>query len=198
MLSLYCHRSSVLHRLGPGLKLSILLLLSATLFAMKSPVILLCACAFIASFYFVAKIPLSTILKQLRSLTAVVTIIFMVQVVIADWMTAVAIVLRFVTLLLAASLLTLTTRLSDMVAKLEKLLRPFARWIAVDKISLAFSLTLRLIPSLMLLTKQVKEAQRARGMRATFFSITFPVAIKALIMGNQIAEAVEARSFRPR
>lgn len=194
MLSLYCHRSSLLHRIGPGIKLSLLVALSITLFWVKSPFVLLASFAVIISFYRIAKISFWVVFKQLRALFFIASLIFTVQVLISGASVASAVVFRFFTVMLAASLLTLTTRLSDMTARIEKLLKPFSRWVAIDKVSLAFSLTLRFIPFFIGLVKQVKEAQRVRGMKPTVFSVAFPVVIKVLKLGSEIAEAIEMRS----
>ncbi len=65
----------------------------------------------------------------------------------------------------------------------------------IEKVSLAISLAIRFIPVLVSITAEVRAAQRVRGLERNIFAIAMPVIIRTLKMGNEIAEALDARSF---
>jgi biotin transport system permease protein len=118
----------------------------------------------------------------------------------AQWLTtgataAAIVVLRLVALIMLATLVTLTTRVSDMVGVIERALLPLARLgIRTDKVSLAISMTLRFIPLLAEVAHQVREAQRARGLERNLLALGLPVLVRALHTAEQVAEALDARS----
>ncbi|MEP3246321.1 MAG: energy-coupling factor transporter transmembrane protein EcfT [Sneathiella sp.] len=195
MLSLYHSADTVLHRLPAGVKLTCLAVLGTFLFIIETIDIVGGAFILIAALYGAGKIPFRMMIGQVKPVFWLLLIIFLAQGFLTNWPTALLIVLRFLTLILAASLVTLTTRTSDMVVALETGLRHLSRWISVEKVSLALSLSIRFIPVIGSVTKEVREAQRARGLDRSFFAVAMPVIIRTLKMGTQIAEALDARSF---
>jgi biotin transport system permease protein len=112
-----------------------------------------------------------------------------------DAMAGVAMVLRFAALILIAALVTLTTRVSDMVTTLERALLPLERFgIDPARVSLTISLALRFIPVLGERVAQIREAQRARGLGRNLFAIAVPLLVHCLRMADAVAEAIVARS----
>jgi biotin transport system permease protein len=112
--------------------------------------------------------------------------------------TGVIIVLRFVILIALAALVTLTTRVSDMVDALERGLRPL-RIVGInpDKTSLMISLAIRFVPVLMEQVRSIQEAQRARGLERSVIGVAVPLIVKTLRMANSLTEAIEARGYDP-
>jgi biotin transport system permease protein len=97
--------------------------------------------------------------------------------------------------IMLATLVTLTTRVSEMVAVMDAALRPLHRvGVRTDKVSLAISMTLRFIPLLTQVVQEVREAQRARGLDRNLLALAVPVLVRALHTAEQVAEAVDARS----
>ena len=108
---------------------------------------------------------------------------------------AALVVLRCAALILAAGLVTLTTRTADLVAVIERGLSPLSRLgLDVVKVSLAISLTIRFIPTIGQIAADVREAQVARGRRPSPLTLVVPVIIRLLKMADEIAEAIDARS----
>ena len=101
-------------------------------------------------------------------------------------------------LLLLATLVSLTTRASDMLASLERALRPL-RWLGVSpvRLSLLLSLTLRFIPLLATWLHEIREAQRVRGLESHPFAVLVPLLVKTLRTADQLADAIDARCFDP-
>ncbi|MCG8492742.1 MAG: energy-coupling factor transporter transmembrane protein EcfT [Sneathiellales bacterium] len=195
MISLYHHGNSWLHQRRAGYKLLALVALSTALFYFKSYWPNGIALGVIAGGYFSAGISFSKMIAQIRPVWILLVIIFLAQGWLASWHLGGLVVIRFAALILAASLVTLTTRTSDMIEAIEKTLTPFSRWISIEKVSLALSLAIRFIPVLGDITREVREAQRVRGLEKNIFAIIMPVTIRTLKMADHVAEALDARSF---
>lgn len=117
-------------------------------------------------------------------------------------------VARFVLLVLAASLLTMTTSLSDLSMGLEWLLRPLKMiGISSHNIALMVNMALRFFPTLQEEMKNINEAQLARGanfnpgrlsgkIRSMVFIAT-PLTLNILRRSDELVEAMEARGYQP-
>lgn len=195
MLSLYFNSDSPIHSLPAGLKLSFLVVLGTTLFLISNIPPIVAALVGIFFLYIVAKIPFRLLIAQIKPALFLLAVIFLAQGLINSWELGLLVVVRFAVLILAASLVTLTTLTSDLVMAIERALSPFSRWVPVEKVSLAISLAIRFIPVIATLTKEVREAQRVRGLEKNIFAVAMPVVIRTLKMGDQVAEALDARSF---
>jgi biotin transport system permease protein len=97
----------------------------------------------------------------------------------------------------AALLVTLTTRVAAMMDSFGKGLRPFGRFgLPVDQISLALTLTLRLIPLQVQMVGEVLDARKARGSRSAGLSpVAFgvPVIVRTILRARGVADALRAR-----
>jgi biotin transport system permease protein len=107
-------------------------------------------------------------------------------------------VLRFTILVALAVLITLTTRISDMVDALERALRPL-RVLGVNpaKISLMISLAIRFVPLLADLVREIQEAQRSRGLERSITAVAVPLIVKTLRMASVLTDAIDARGYDP-
>lgn len=191
----YVDGNSVLHRMLAVAKLGSIAVLGTGVFLCDDLRYVGIALLAIVALYALARIAPTTMLRQLKFSLPLLAVIFAVQWIVADWQTGLLIILRFAVLILAASLVTLTTRTSDMVEALERILQPL-RFLGVDvtKVSLCLSLTIRFIPVVARVTQQVREAQRARGLEHSVMAVAMPVIVRLLRMADEIAEAIEARS----
>jgi biotin transport system permease protein len=186
---------SILHRTPVGLKLLTLLIAGSTLFLVSDWRSLTLFCATVVLLYAVAGIGWRVLWSRLRPLALVLVALFAAQLLLGDAGQAVAMVLRFVGLVLFATLVTLTSRTSDMVAALERVLRPLARFgIDPTEISLVVSLALRFIPVLGERVTQIREAQRARGLERNILALAVPLLLHCLRMADAVADAIDARS----
>ncbi|BDA83867.1 cobalt ABC transporter permease [Aureimonas sp. SA4125] len=193
--STYVERDSALHRLRPGVKLVALPILGTLLFALPGLVPSAFGLALVLFLYAAAKIPPAVLLRQLRPVALVLAFIFLAQLWIAGLPLATLAVLRFLALILAAALVTLTTRSADMIAALEKGFS-FLAFAGVDaaKCSLAISLVIRFFPVIQSVLSEVREAQAARGRSASLFALAAPVVVRTLKLADEVAEAIDARS----
>jgi biotin transport system permease protein len=133
--------------------------------------------------YRVAGLEMRLAFAQLRPALWVLALLLAVQVLLDHWTTGVLVAIRLAALLLLASLLTRTTRSSIGVNP--------------GKVGLAISLALRFIPVLAVITVEVREAQRTRGLEGSVLAVAVPVVVRTLKMADDIAAAIEARSYDP-
>lgn len=110
---------------------------------------------------------------------------------------AVANTARVAAALLVAALLPLTTRAEAMLDALERGLAPLGR-IGVDaeRTALLLAVTMTTIPVLARLAAEVREAQRARGVRPSLRVAVLPFLVLALRHADQLGEALAARGVR--
>jgi biotin transport system permease protein len=198
MLGLYIPRDSPIHCLPAGLKVAALIVAGIGILAVGDPVPLAGLLAGVGALLAVARLPAGAVVAHLRPVLLLALFFFAVHVLLGDVRTGVIIVLRFVILIALAALVTLTTRVSDMVDALERGLRPL-RIVGInpDKTSLMISLAIRFVPVLMEQVRSIQEAQRARGLERSVIGVAVPLIVKTLRMANSLTEAIEARGYDP-
>ena len=104
------------------------------------------------------------------------------------------VVLRLVAAVGAANLVTMTTRLTDMIAVIERLARPFGRaGLSPRLVALAIALVIRFIPVLSVRALQLSQAWRARSPRRAHWPLLVPVTLAALDDAEHVADALRAR-----
>lgn len=198
MFDLYRPGRSVLHRAPAGGKVLALAVLGTAIFLVDDVRIIFAALAVVLITYPLCRLPWSSAWAQIRPTIWILLAIFIAQALLNTWQLGVFVVARFAVLLLLAGLLVLTTRASDMIDGIERGL-PFLRPIGVNpaKVSLALSLALRFIPVLAQITKDVREAQRVRGLETSIVALAIPLIVRTLRMSEDIADAIEARGYNP-
>lgn len=94
----------------------------------------------------------------------------------------------------AAILLTLTTQVSEMMDSFDRALAPLARFgVPVENITLAMSLTIRLLPLMLSTVLEVLDARKARGATASLTAFGTPVVIRSIRRARAMGEALQAR-----
>lgn len=195
-LGLYQPRASPLHRLGAGWKLLLVLLAGGLIFTLHDWRVLLALLLGTLALYFVARFDLQTTWAQVKPSLGLLLFFLLFQGFLTGWDIAFLTVLRFGVMILLASLVTLTTRVSELLATLERALKPLACvGINPARVSLAISLALRFIPVVAQTMQNVQEAQRARGIEKNALALAVPTIIRTLKMADDVADAIDARSF---
>ncbi|WP_370206949.1 energy-coupling factor transporter transmembrane component T family protein [Pararhodobacter marinus] len=198
ILSDYIPGTGLLWRLPPGSKLLALAALGTLLLAVPRLDLAALTFAAVIALYLGSGLGWRVIWRILRPMLVILAIIAGAQWWLFDALSAAMVALRLAALLLFASLVTLTTRASDMIAAFERALfwlRPLG--VNPAKVSLALSLALRFIPVLGAITAEVREAQRARGLERSVIATAVPVIVRRLKMADDIADAIEARGYDP-
>ncbi|WP_019221989.1 energy-coupling factor transporter transmembrane component T family protein [Bartonella senegalensis] len=196
MIGLYIPRDTFIHKLKPGLKLFFLMGGGTTILMVSSIPILVILLLFVILFYAVAKIPFNTVIKQFKSMGLFLALIFVFQALFVHWLIGVEVILRLVILFSLSSLISFTTRVSDMIASIEAGLQPF-RCFGINplQLSMVISMAIRFIPLLSEKFNEVREAQRARGFNTNVATLAIPLIIRTIRMASEVAEALEARSY---
>ncbi|CAM1629563.1 ABC/ECF transporter [Bartonella apis] len=188
--------TTFVHRLPAGLKLFIVFFVSIGLFYFASLSLAIVSLIFVWFLFFLAGFPFFKPVLELKKISWLLVALFIVQYFSVNFESAALIVIRLSSLLLLATLVTLTTPFSKMMACFEKLFS-FMRVFGVNpaKISLGLSLTLRFIAVFSDISQEVREAQKARGLEKSVFAVIMPVLIRSLKVQADVAAAIEARCF---
>ena len=195
MISLTSPVETRAHRWPAGLKLGLLALASVILFATDAPWLL---GVFLAGTLVLYALPgalfLRTGLGRLRVLWPFVLLIAVWHLVTGEIATGTAVLLRMLTAVGLANLVTMTTPLSDMMALLERLLAPLARFgLPVRSVVLAMALVVRFTPVLIAKGQMLVLAWRARSRRGPGWRVVVPFTVAAIDDAEQVAEALRAR-----
>jgi len=197
MLDLYSSGSSILHRLPPAPKMLTMMAGATLLFINQSLPVTIAATLLILALYPIAQLTLKQAFAQIRPLLIVFVLFFAVQWYFSGLELAAYVVLRLAALILLASLVTLTTRSSDMIDTMTRGLRHLKPiGVNPEKVSLAISLALRFIPVLAQITREVREAQKVRGLERSVIAVAMPMAIRAIKMADEISDAIDSRGYR--
>ncbi len=93
-----------------------------------------------------------------------------------------------------ANLVTMTTRLDDILGVVRKLTLPFIRFgIRTGGLDLAVALVVRFTPSLLRKGQSLATAWRARSCKRTNWRIMVPLTLSAIDDAERVAEAIRAR-----
>lgn len=194
-LGLYTPGSSLLHRLTPGPKLvAMVVLIVAVTILMRQPWHLLPAVAVVAALYAAARVPLRVALAQLRPLMWALLFIGAFQVIFTGWERAVVVCGTIVLAVALAALVTLTTRVSDMLETISRTLQPLRRvGVNPERAGLVLAMTLRCIPLLTGIVQQVSDARKARGLGFSLRALAVPAVVSALLTAEAMGDALAAR-----
>ena len=199
MLPLYIHRPSPIHRLPAGAKLMASLAAGTAVFFACELWTIALVLALVCALYRLADLPASAILGALRPVLLVCVLIFGVQFLLAGAEVAAGVVMRLMALVLLTSLVTLTTRFSDMLDVMTRAARPLAAFgLSPPKFALAAGLVIRFIPALLHDLSEIRQARLARQARGLRSFGPGPVIIKILRMTDALAAAISARGFENR
>ncbi|MGY1884903.1 energy-coupling factor transporter transmembrane component T family protein [Blastococcus sp. SYSU DS0753] len=198
-LALYVPRRSPVHRLPAGAKLLTLAALAVALFVVPTvPVVAGALLGVLAVGIGLARVPAAALARQARTVLWWLVGLLVFHTVFSDSTTAAVTVLRLLTLVLAAGVVTATTRVTEMVAVIERLCAPL-RVVGVRpaRIGLVVSMALRFIPVLAERAARIREAQAARGGSARGIrgvrTTVAPLLVQLLQMAHTVSEALDAR-----
>lgn len=195
MLTLTSPVDTWLHPVGAGWKLLALCVFTVALFSMDGIQALGLALAFVVALHVpCGAVFLRAAAGMLWPLWPFVGIVLVWHLWIAAPAAGATVVLRLVAAVGAANLVTMTTRLTDMIAVIERLARPFGRaGLSPRLVALAIALVIRFIPVLSVRALQLSQAWRARSPRRAHWPLLVPVTLAALDDAEHVADALRAR-----
>ncbi|MDN4616284.1 energy-coupling factor transporter transmembrane component T [Leifsonia sp. F6_8S_P_1B] len=198
MLTLYRPGDGLLHRMPAGPKLLLVLavvlavsLLPSAWWAAAVATVVAVAC------YLIAGVGLAELGRQVLAVRWLIVVTLGFQLIFLGVEAAVANTARVTAAVVLAGLLVLTTRVTDLLDAVERGLAPLQR-LRVDpqRVALLLTVTLGTVPVLARLAGEVREAQRARGGRASLRAFAVPFLVLALKHADQLGDALSARGVR--
>ena len=195
LTDLYVFGDSPLHRARPAIKIAALVFLCTGLFVVEGWASVAVAGPMVISGFAVAGLKPGHAFASLRPAFWVLAAIFAVQAYVTDLVFAGFVVARFAVLILAAALITLTTKTSEFIGGILSALRYAPAWVPKEQIALAISLCLRFIPLVRSLLNEIRQAQRARGLDHNLTALLVPLVVRTLKTADEVAQAIYSRSF---
>lgn len=216
--------NSIIHRLDPRVKMIGLFSFIITLFVSNSFKSYFIAFLFIALIIKLSKVPFNLVLKSLKSImflicfTLILNICFsgrgtpffefgIIKISVEGIILSITLALRLIIIILASSMLTLTTspiKLTDGIEYLFKPLKIF-KFPAHD-VAMMMTIALRFIPTLVEELDKIMKAQMARGasfdngsviQRAkSLIPVLVPLFVSSFRRADELAMAMESRCYR--
>ena len=196
LISTYQPGTSALHRSGAGAKLLGLLVFSTVLVAWQSPVTVLVGLVLVAGLYGVGGFGVRTLVEQVWPLRWFVLFLIPFQWWTAGWQVAFVVVGTLVVAVVGAALISLTTRVTDLLDVIARLLEP-ARAIGVDpdRVALLLALTIRAVPVIAATLHEARDARRARGLERSTRALVTPIVVRTIRHADRVGEALAARGI---
>jgi biotin transport system permease protein len=194
MLSLYLPGASLVHRAPAGGKLAVLAGLGVGLFLVsRVEVVAGALVAVLAVGLGAGRLPARALWAQVRPVWIWLAALFVVHLFVTGPLTGTVAVLRLLTLVLAAAVVTATTRVTALVAVVEWVVRPLQLvGVRPARVGLVVAMTLRFIPLLAERAARIREAQAARGAARVRLSLLVPLVISVLQLAHTLSEALDA------
>lgn len=196
LIGLYRPGTSWLHRLPAGTKLIALVLVSvASLWSTEVPRTA-AGLLVVALGYASARIPAREALRLLRPMLFLAVPLALFHTLVSDWRTAFCVVGTLLGLVMVANLVTLTTRSSDIIDVVVRVLGPLRR-LGVDpeRVGVLLLLGMRAVPVVIGLAQGIRDAQRARGLGASPRAFAVPLLVGALRHADRTGDALAARGL---
>ncbi|WP_424988511.1 CbiQ family ECF transporter T component [Microbulbifer sp. S227A] len=195
MISLTSPVETWAHRLPAGPKLAALSVATVALFALDDPLNLALALAGAAALTASGGMRFArAALRALRILVPFLALIAIWHALTGQIAEGLAVSLRLLTALALANFVTMTTRITDMVAIIAWLLSPLRRFgLSTRQFEIAVALVIRFTPAIARKGTLLSEAWRARSRRRASWRIVMPLAALALDDADHVADALRAR-----
>lgn len=218
----YYRAESVLHALDPRVKLNGTLLFIIILFFADNLFAYAAAGVFLFTMVFLSTVPVSYLIRGMRAviMLLVLTVTFNLFLTPGEviWQMgalkitkegasfAAMMAVRLFFLVIASSVMTLTTTPNALTEAIEHVMRPLKLIrVPVHEIAMMMSIALRFIPILMEETDKIMKAQKARGagfdegnviQRAkSLVPVLVPLFVSAFRRANDLSLAMEARCY---
>jgi biotin transport system permease protein len=190
-IGLYHPGRTWLHRCPAGGKLAALVV--ALALTLAYPILVLGPTV---ALFALARIPPRLVLASVRPLWPLLVLTGVLQLVTAGPLRAASVLCGLVGGVLLAALVTLTTRVTDMLTVITAVLRPLRRLgVHPERVALLLALTIRCVPMLTAIVAAAREAQLARGAGRNPLALAVPVVVRALRAADALGEALTARGL---
>ncbi len=214
---------SVIHRMDPRVKLTLLIVYIVMIFIGSNFYSLGLATVLLIFLMLLSGVPAKMYLKSLKPIlpivifTSILNLIYIKGTVLVDLylfqitdkgvLTAVFMTIRIALLIVGSALLTYTTSPTDLTDGLERLLSPLKVFkIKVHELAMMMTIALRFVPTLIEETEKIMSAQKARGADMesgglikrvkALVPILVPLFISSFRRAYDLAIAMECRCYQ--
>lgn len=196
LLGLHQPGGTALHRMPAGAKLLALLAIGVVVVVVRGP---WTGVAFLGGALVLvlwARMGLRVLGRTLRGLLVVAVLLAAYSTWQLGWERAVEVVADLLALVLAATVLTVTTPIDEMLDAITRGLGPFRR-LGVDpeRVALAFGLTIRAVPVTIDLATETRDAALARGLERDPRARLVPFVIRVVAHARDTGAALQARGI---
>ncbi len=220
----YYPTDSIIHRLDARVKLILTLIFIVIVCLVNNFIGYLFSVIFVLSIIKLSKVPVKLLLKSLKSIFFIVFFTFILNIFIIPgdtvlfqiWIAKISVeslliasrmVIRLTVLVMASSLLTLTSSPIQLTDAIEHLLHPFKKiGVPSHQIAMMMTITLRFIPTLIEEMEKIVKAQKARGAdfetggiikkAKALIPVLVPLFLSSFRRADELATAMEARCYR--
>lgn len=183
-----------LHRLRPGAKLAGMFLLAIATMVTSGPWWTACWLTVGVAAAALSGLRGRDFWRVTRGFLIIGVPLFAFQAWQQGWLHGFTIVGSLFALILAASAVTASTSVNDMLDTVAWMLRPLARFgVDPDRIALAFSITITAIPSILDIARQTRQAAKARGLERSLRALIVPLVLRTVAHAQATGEALAAR-----
>ncbi len=195
MLSMYWPQKSWLHAMAAGYKLLLLAMTSVLVLPVESVEIMGLVLLISVSLYFTLGSQGWRQLALVKPILWFVVIIMLIHLYTGTWLEGLLASMRLVALFLLACLVTMTTRMQDMLHAIEPIMRPLTIFgLSSRRVALAVALMIRFIPALLHSMQSLQQAWQARGGgRYGRWRLLVPLFIEVLRSSDKVGDALVAR-----
>ena len=195
MFSLTSPVKSPYHNVPPGPKFFLLMIASITLFLIGNIYLQAAALAFVLGLYL---LPGGTFFKEglrmLWPLWPFVGIVFLWHAFTHDILPGLIIILRMISAVALANLVTMTSQLDEVIALVTRVVTPFRRFgLRPQILALSIVMFIRFLPVLIEKGGLLVQSWRSRSTRPAGWRVVVPLALLALDDADTVAEALRAR-----
>ncbi|HEX6328432.1 MAG TPA: energy-coupling factor transporter transmembrane component T [Jiangellaceae bacterium] len=183
---------SLIARAPASVKLAGLALLAAGVLALPSAPAVGLAGLGLLGLYALAGLPPVLAWTQVRPLRWVLLILFGFHGLTRGWETAATVTGKLAITVALAGLLTLTTKVSELLEVIERVMRRVPG-VNAERAALVFTLAIRAIPVVAALAAEIRDAQRARGGGLDVRAYGVPLVVRSLHYSDALGEALVAR-----
>lgn len=195
-VGLYVPGEGVLYRMPAGVKLLALLAAGTGLIMAADHWVAVAALAVAFVLYPLVGLPLRHVGRVLRVLWPFLLAIGVFQSLFGDWQTGVRVCAQIAALVLLANVVTLTTRVQEMLDLFQRMAGPLRRvGVSPARVALVLALTVRSIPMVGQAWVAARDGYRARGLSGRPYLLVVPVIVQLLRMAEATGEALVARGI---
>ena len=187
--------ATIWHRIRPGPKLALLAVWGLAVVLLHGPAPTASFAALTLVAVLTARLPRRATLRVLAPVLVTAGLAGGYQVWARGGAVGLEVALDLVTLVLAALVVTGTTRIDALLDQVTRAARPVRRWVDPDRLALALALTVRSVPALLTTARETRDAARARGLERDPRALVVPAAVRAVGRARSTGEALAARGL---